>query len=147
MVDITGAAGSQAADYSIAGTRKQVPNQQFDTDMFLQLLVTQLRYQDPMSEGQDTGEMITQLSMFTLLEQVIQLQDTVEKHAASQDKQQALNLLNQQIEVRGYDGGTVSGTVSAIDFSSTGPLLTIGDREYALNSVIRVEGGNTEDGQ
>lgn len=147
MVDISGAAGTQAADHTLAGTRTEVPNQQFDTDLFLQLLVTQLRYQDPMSEGQDTGEMITQLSMFTLLEQVVQLQDTVEKHAAAQDKQQALTLLNQQVEVRGYDGGTVSGTVSAIDFSSTGPLLTIGDQEYALSSVIRVQGGSTEDGQ
>ncbi len=147
MIDRTGAAGTQAADYTTAGTRTQVPNQQFDTDLFLQLLVTQLRYQDPMSEGQDTGEMITQLSMFTLLEQVIQLQDTVERHAASQDKQQALSLLNQQVEVRGYDGAVVSGTVSAIDFSSIGPILTIGDREYSLNSVTRVEGGSTEDGQ
>ncbi|MGM0653007.1 MAG: flagellar hook assembly protein FlgD [Bacillota bacterium] len=147
MVDITGAAGSTAADVSMAETTTQVPNQQFDTDMFLQLLVTQLRYQDPMSEAQDTGEMITQLSMFTLLEQVIQLQDTVEKHAASQDKQQSLNLLNQQVEVRGHDGSPINGTVSAVDFSSTGPILTIGDQEYPLNSVTRVEGGSTEDGQ
>ena len=146
MVDITGATGTQA-DYSLSGATTQVPNQQFDTDLFLQLLVTQLRYQDPMSEAQDTGEMITQLSMFTLLEQVIQLQDTVEKHAASQDKLQALNFLNMQDEVRSYDGGTISGTVSAVNFSSTGPILTVGGHEYALGSVIRVEGGSTEDGQ
>jgi flagellar basal-body rod modification protein FlgD len=141
MTEITGVSGAALTQGSMS-----ISNQQFSTDLFLQLLVTQLRYQDPMSGGQDTGEMITQLTMFTLLEQVVKLQQTVELQAFSQGNQQALGLLNRQVEVTGFDGLPVSGTVSAVDFRTTGAYLTIGEFEYPLSSVIRVEGGSG-DGQ
>ena len=148
MIDITAASYAQPArNDSTASPVGQMPNQQFNTDLFLQLLVTQLRYQDPMSGSQDTGEMITQLSMFTLLEQVVQIQAAVEKQALVQDRQQALSLLNRQVEVYSPDGEIVGGTVSAVEFTGAGAQLTIGDRDYPLSSLIRVEGVSTEDGQ
>ena len=36
-------------------------------DTFLQLLVTQMRYQDPFSGGQDMGEFMNQVAQFTML--------------------------------------------------------------------------------
>lgn len=121
-------------------------NQGFNTDLFLQLLVTQLRYQDPMSEGQDTGEMITQLTMFSLLEQVVKLQQTVDEQSLLQSNQQALNLLGKEAEVTGTGGQPVKGLVSAVDLSSAKPYLKIGDEHYPLSALLRVEGGEAEDG-
>lgn len=145
MTDISGITSNSAAPVSastgIAG------NQQFSTDMFLQLLVTQLRYQDPMSGGQDTGELITQLTMFTLLEQVVKLQQTVESQAQFQGNQQALNLLNREVEVAGADGAPVRGLVSAVDLSSAVPYLTVDGYDYPLSALLRVEGGSEEDDQ
>ncbi len=123
-----------------------VSNQQFSTDLFLQLLVTQLRYQDPMSESQDTGELITQLTMFTLLEQVIQLQQSVDDMNFAQANQQGLLLLNQEVEVIGPDGNPVTGVVTAVDFRSTGPYITVNGEEYPISMVKRVEGGGSADG-
>jgi len=141
MTDIT--AVSSAAPISSAG---QITNQQFSTDLFLQLLVTQLRYQDPMSGSQDTGELITQLTMFTMLEQVVKLQQTVDEQAHYLGNQQALNMLNRQVEVIGPDGALISGEATAVDLRSTGARITVGDFDYPLSAVIRVEGGSRDNG-
>ncbi len=144
MTDITAVnqatAASTSASVGIAG------NQQFSTDMFLQILVTQLRYQDPMSGGQDTGEMITQLTMFTLLEQVVKLQQAVDQQSHMQGNQQALALLNQEVEAIGIDGRSITGTVSAVDISGSKPYLLIGEYYYPLGSILSVQGGGGDNG-
>jgi flagellar basal-body rod modification protein FlgD len=144
MTDITAVnqatAAQSASSLGIAG------NQQFSTDMFLQLLVTQLRHQDPMSESQDTGELITQLTMFTLLEQVVKLQQTADEQSLMQSNQQALTLLNREVEAVGIDGKPFSGTVSAVDISGSKPYLRIGEYDYPLSSILRVEGGDSDNG-
>ncbi len=144
MTDITGI--NQAASTAGSSPAGKMPGQEFDSDLFLQLLVTQLRYQDPLSETQDTGDMITQLTMFTLLEQVVSLQQTVEKQSESLDKQHALGLLNQEVEVAGSGDESVSGIVSAVEFRSAGPYLTVGENDYPLSALIRARGGGTENG-
>ena len=48
-----------------------------DRDAFLQLLVTQLRHQDPTQPKAD-GEFIAQLAQFSSLEQLTQIQKTLD---------------------------------------------------------------------
>ena len=50
---------------------------QLGRDAFLQLLVTQLRHQDPMQPQAD-GEFIAQLAQFSSLEQLTQMSKTLE---------------------------------------------------------------------
>ena len=140
-------ATNQAATTQYTSGTGLAGNQQFSTDLFLQLLVTQLRYQDPMSESQDTGELITQLTMFTLLEQVVKLQQTVDQQSLMQSNQQALSVLGKEVEVTGIDGLPLRGTVSAVDISGSRPYLKIGEYDYPLSSLLRVEGGDNENGE
>ena len=49
-----------------------------DKDAFLQLLVAQLRYQDPL-EPQDNGEFIAEMAQFSTLEQINNMTDSLEK--------------------------------------------------------------------
>jgi len=50
---------------------------QLGRDAFLQLLTTQLAHQDP-TAPQDNGEMIAQLAQFSSLEQLTQIQTTLD---------------------------------------------------------------------
>jgi flagellar basal-body rod modification protein FlgD len=50
---------------------------QMGRDAFLQLLTTQLAHQDP-TAPQDNGEMIAQLAQFSSLEQLTQIQQTLD---------------------------------------------------------------------
>lgn len=56
-------------------TGTTAPKQELDKDAFLQLLVTQLRYQDPLNPVDDK-EFIAQMAQFTSLEQMQNLNKT-----------------------------------------------------------------------
>ena len=59
--------------YSAAQEKTTVKNE-MDKDAFLQLLVTQLRYQDPL-EPQDNSEFVAEMAQFSSLEQMNNIAD------------------------------------------------------------------------
>ncbi|MBP3284347.1 MAG: flagellar hook capping protein [Clostridia bacterium] len=90
-------------------------------DEFLNLLVTQLRYQDPLNPSNDT-EFIAQLAQFSSLEQMQNLNDSFSKF-------KAYSLVGKNVEANlGTD--VVEGYVESVRI--------VGDKEYAVidgNSV------------
>ena len=92
---------------------------------FLQLMMDQLKNQDPLSPA-DPTQYLSQLAQFSSLEQ----QNSIASSAASQATQSAtssaLSLLGHTVSYQDSSGVIQTGTVSKVDFSSTGPTLTIG---------------------
>ncbi|MGI6318104.1 MAG: hypothetical protein GX263_05515 [Firmicutes bacterium] len=121
---------------SSTGAKK---NTELGTDTFLQLLVTQMRYQDPFSGGQDMGEFMNQVAQFTMLERVIKLQQTLEDYVASQAPVKALTLLNKTVEVMDENGEVRRGEASKVRFEGGIPLISVNDKEYYLQDIISVE--------
>lgn len=70
---------------------KNKPSNDLDKDAFLKLLTTQLSNQDPLSPMEDR-EFIAQLAQFSSLEQMTELNKTMEK--SSQSTIEALELMN-----------------------------------------------------
>jgi flagellar basal-body rod modification protein FlgD len=68
------AATTPATDNTAAAAKRETA---LGRDAFLQLLVTQLRHQDPTQPKAD-GEFIAQLAQFSSLEQLTQIQKTLE---------------------------------------------------------------------
>ena len=64
-----------AADYAAQQAQTKKDNTTLDKDAFLQLLVTQMRYQDPL-DPQDNSEYVAQLAQFSALEQMTNVADT-----------------------------------------------------------------------
>ena len=73
MTDPIGKTGSSSAATPAAVVDRQ---SQMGKDAFLQLLVTQLKNQDP-TAPQENGEFIAQLATFSQLEQLTQIQQTL----------------------------------------------------------------------
>lgn len=108
------------------------------TDTFLKLLVTQMRYQDPFSGGQDMGEFMNQVAQFTMLERLLQLQETMEASAQQQGYTQALNLLNKNVEIN--DNGFIfQGEVTAVRFVDGSPRVCVNGAEYTLDMITMIE--------
>lgn len=139
---IGGVTGASGGTYN-SSQESRVENRAMDmgTDTFLKLLVTQMRYQDPFSGGQDMGDFMSQIAQFTMLERIIKLQQTVEDFAAQQGPVQSLHLLNQMVEVKDEYGQMQWGEVTGIRFEDGKPLLRVNGKEFSLQALQRVEGG------
>ncbi|MHC8410096.1 flagellar hook assembly protein FlgD [Pseudomonas sp. Hz4] len=78
-----------SADGLASATNSATGKKALGKDAFLQLLVTQLKNQNPL-EPQDNGEFVAQLAQFSSLEGITTLNTTVSNIAASNSSSQAL---------------------------------------------------------
>jgi flagellar basal-body rod modification protein FlgD len=86
---------SAGAEQTFGETQKQVEQETSDVtkEMFLQLLVAQIRHQDPLNPSDGT-QFLTQLAEFTNLEQTIAIQGDVEAIRGSLELATASNGLD-----------------------------------------------------
>lgn len=111
---------------------------QMDKDLFLKLMVAQLRNQDPMNP-QDSAEFLAQTAQFTSLEKLDAVATQSSQALAAQMAFGASTLAGRSVTYVGEDGETESqGTVESVRFTATGPLLTIGGVEVPIANVVTV---------
>jgi flagellar basal-body rod modification protein FlgD len=90
---------------------------------FLQILVAQLNYQDPL-KPLDPQQFVSQLAQFTSLQQTQEINDKVSSLLSGQGALQSVGLLGKSVEVASSSGNQ-SGQISAISFSGGEPRLTV----------------------
>ncbi|BDZ45092.1 flagellar hook assembly protein FlgD [Naasia aerilata] len=119
---------------SVAATRgtsvyttpaSRAPKQKFDSDMFMTLLVTQLRSQDP-SSPLDTNEMIGQTTQLASMEQLTQLTTTNQASYALQQQIAAASVIGREVTYPDADGILHTGTATAVAFDGDAPTVTVG---------------------
>lgn len=100
-------------------------------DAFLQLLVTQMQYQDPLNPSSDT-EFISQLASFSSLEQMQNLNSTF-------SQAQAFTLIGQEVQVSADNKeGYVQGTVDYVTVSNGTSYFSIDGTLYSSDKLITV---------
>ncbi len=97
---------------------------------FLQLLVTQMKYQDPL-DPQSNSEYASQLAQFSSLEQMQNLNTTV-------NSSQATSLVGKSVAWADSKGNTFSGTVSSVKYSNGTAKLMVGGAEVDVSSLLYV---------
>ncbi|MBD9477416.1 flagellar hook capping FlgD N-terminal domain-containing protein [Pseudoxanthomonas sp. PXM02] len=105
-----------------------------DQEGFIKLFLAQLQFQDPL-EPVDNREFLAQLAQFSNLEQSRQLSMNSEALLTMTSASQALTLLNRKVEIAQSGGISVSGTVTAIQFTASGPDLTVDVNGSVLTGV------------
>src|SRR3954447_6828582 len=111
-----------------------------DKDMFLQLLVAQMKYQDPMNPT-DSSQFLAQSAQFTALEKMQAVADQTQQLVASQMAFGASGLVGRTISWTDAQGATQSGGVTGVTFGTDGPMLDVGDSQVALSQVQTVKAG------
>lgn len=106
-------------------------------DQFMQLLVTQLKNQDPLSpvEQQD---FIGQLAQFSTLESVESLNANFSDLLKVQELTQGAELLGKNVEFSTLDGSVDQGTVQAVRVENQRIILEVDGNEVSINDVQRV---------
>lgn len=121
-IDTTSAAG-------LTSTSTTSSSSSLDKDAFLQLLVTQMQYQDPL-EPTDNTEYMSQLAQFSQLESLNNL-------STSYSISQALSLVGQCVilNTTNSSGGTtqVAGLVQYVTVSNNQALLCVNDIYYTMD--------------
>jgi flagellar basal-body rod modification protein FlgD len=114
-------------------------NQELGKDDFLKLLVTQLRYQDPMQPMQDK-EFISQMAQFSSLEQTKNMADEFGKFnqtmSLTQERNNTLNFLGKMVEILGDDGQVKTGIVDSVNLRDG--LLKVDGQYHAVDSILSV---------
>ena len=107
---------SSGASFAAGNTKSPMSMGKED---FLQLLVAQLKNQDP-SNAQDMEGMTQQMTQFSILEQLTNLSQATEKSGV-------LEMLGKTVTYQRADGSTASGIVKHVDVSGQAPRLTVDD--------------------
>ena len=97
-----------------------------DFQSLLQIILTQLTYQDPL-KPMDNFEFVSQLAQFSQLQQTQTLNDQITTLLSTQATVQATSLLGRTVDLATGTDSTVtqSGTVTAVSLSSGTPQITI----------------------
>lgn len=113
-----------------------------DKDMFLQLLVAQMRYQDPMNPT-DSSQFLAQSAQFTALEKMQDVADRTAQLLSTQMAFGASGLIARQVEWVDATGATKAGQVGGVTFTADGPMLQIDGTSVPLASVRSVALGSS----
>jgi flagellar basal-body rod modification protein FlgD len=114
-----------------------------DKDMFLKLLVAQMKYQDPMNPT-DSSEFLSQSAQFTALEKMSTTAEQVTQLVGLQMAFGASSLVGRTVTYPMDDGTSVSGQVSSVKFTATGPILTVDGVDVEFTDVTAVGDGSTD---
>jgi flagellar basal-body rod modification protein FlgD len=107
---------------------------------FLQLMIDQLKNQDPTSPA-DPTQFLSELADFSSLEQETTIAGASTASASAQASAAALGLLGKTVSYTDSNGATQTGAVTKVDLTSSGPTLTIGSATgITLGSVTEVTG-------
>lgn len=110
------------------------PKKTLDSEVFLQLLVTQLSNQDP-SSPMDTNEMIAQTTQLASMEQLTQLTTMTSESFALSMRHTAAVLMGREAQYTDADGVAQTGKVTAVSFAGPVPLVTIGGQSVPLDAL------------
>lgn len=105
-----------------------------DKDMFLNLMVTQMQYQDPL-DPQDNSEYLAQMAQFTTLE-------IMENLGFSSEMSQANSMIGKIITCTANDGTELTGPVDGTKVIKGEVFLCVGDQDIELGKVKSVANGD-----
>ncbi len=114
--------------------KTRTDNSELDQDAFLQLLMQQLKSQDPLNP-MDNSEFISQTTQFSTLNQ---LQDINKQLNYSSNFMQASSIMGKEVKLQDPDDHmkTISGEVTEAKITKDDTSITVNNIEYPLSSVI-----------
>ena len=98
-------------------------NSNLKLEDFLQVLLTQLTYQDPL-KPLDNQEFLAQIAQFTSLEQTQQLNANIAKLLNNQSALQSVGLIGRTVDIN-TDSGVLTGVVSTINLAGSNPQINL----------------------
>lgn len=110
---------------------------ELDKNAFLQLLVAQLKNQNPL-QPQDTDAFVAQMVQFTTLEQLTNMTIILTQLQQFSELNQGTALIGHLVKLVDQDGKTVEGEVEKVALENNKIFLYVNNQPYELNQVTEV---------
>ena len=135
---VSGATGAASVTTNTA-TSTVSRDDQLGSDMFLKLLVAEMRYQDP-SSPMSTSDMMAQTATLTQTQSLQQIATQNTQLIALQRTLSAGALVGQEVSYTDTDGTTQTGTVTAVQLDATKNSSTavIGGKSVDVGRITQV---------
>lgn len=106
-------------------------------DAFMQLLLAQMRYQDPLNPMED-GDFIAQLAQLNTLEQLEELNESLSTYMGQQNLLRGAELIGKTIRGTTAEGEDVEGIVLAVRTAGAEVVVSLGDKDVPLKDISQV---------
>ena len=129
-------AASSTAQYQASQPRATGSASKLDSQAFMNLLMKQLQYQDPMEPVSNT-DFIAQQAQFS---QLSTTQDMSSNIASSNSASQAMSLVGKSVTLTDPDnkGKTITGTVEASTINGTKSTIKVNGKDYSMSYLKTV---------
>ena len=127
-----------ARSATAVGQVSQSTNRGLERDSFMQLLLLQMRSQDPMNP-MDSAQMFGQMAQLTTLEQLWDMRDLLSEANVTQQLGQGAMLIGRYVEAASQETGQVAGLVDEVRMVSGKIQLQIGNKQVLLKDVTSVQ--------
>ena len=116
---------------------------ELDQDMFLKLMLEQLKYQDPLNP-MSNQDFLAQQAQFTQLEQLTQLNETIE---ANSGLTQGMDLIGKEVTLMDPDDPekTITGVVEEAVFYQNGCAVKVNGKEYPAGLILSAKAPTATD--
>lgn len=121
---------------ALSSTSAGLSRSSLSQEDFIKLFLTQLTFQDPL-EPVDNREFLAQMAQFANLEQARVANENSSNLVIMNATSQALSLLGKQVSVNA-SGVSALGVVSSINFTESGPLLTVTQADGPVIPGVRL---------
>ncbi|MEK6311546.1 MAG: flagellar hook capping FlgD N-terminal domain-containing protein [Curtobacterium sp.] len=136
---ITGSVDQATQAAALAANQSSSRSQTMDSEVFMKLLVTQLRNQDP-SSPMDTNQMISQQTQLAMMEQITNQTTTANENFSLQMRIAAANLVGKQVSYTdATTGKSIEGTATAVSYAGSVPTVTVGGKEVDLDVISGIK--------
>lgn len=113
------------------------PKQELDSEVFMALLVAQLRNQDP-SSPMDTNQMMSQQIQLASMEKLTDVADTGQEQFALSMRMAALGIVGREVSYTDADGTIVEGSADSASFANSVPTISVGGNPVELDRILAI---------
>lgn len=105
---------------------------------FLNILISQLSFQDPLKPV-DNQQFMAQMAQFSALQQSQELNTKMDSLLTTQASLQSVGLIGRTVDVSLSNGSPLSGTVVSLSLSGSAPTISVRDSAGTVTPSITLD--------
>ncbi len=125
-MNVTSATDSTSKSSNLNEYTTTTSSNSVDYNTFLQLLIAQMKNQDP-TNPMDTAEYMSQFAQLSTVEQAMQTNSKLDALLSSQSLSQANSLIGKTVSFVDSTGASFSGKVVSVAINNDGSIATLED--------------------